>query len=45
VLAATPPQALLRHDIYHLQTPLRRFAADRVALLGDAGIRYGMRCC
>jgi 2-polyprenyl-6-methoxyphenol hydroxylase-like FAD-dependent oxidoreductase len=36
VLAATPPQALLRHDIYHLQTPLRRFAAGRVALLGDA---------
>lgn len=36
VLAATPPQALLRHDIYHLQTPLHRFVAGRVALLGDA---------
>ncbi|MFI7704021.1 FAD-dependent monooxygenase [Nonomuraea sp. NPDC049480] len=36
LLAATPPDALLRHDIYHLATPLPSYVAGRVALLGDA---------
>ena len=27
---------MLRHDIYHLETPLRRYVLGRVALLGDA---------
>ncbi len=36
VVEATPAGAVLRHDIYHLATPLPRFARGRVALLGDA---------
>jgi 2-polyprenyl-6-methoxyphenol hydroxylase-like FAD-dependent oxidoreductase len=36
LLEATPPRSLLRHDIYHLRTPLPRYTAGRVALLGDA---------
>jgi 2-polyprenyl-6-methoxyphenol hydroxylase-like FAD-dependent oxidoreductase len=36
LLDATPPEALLRHDIYHLNTPLPQYVAGRVALLGDA---------
>jgi 2-polyprenyl-6-methoxyphenol hydroxylase-like FAD-dependent oxidoreductase len=35
LLAATPPEAVLRHDIYDLD-PLPRYAHGRVALLGDA---------
>ncbi len=35
LLAATEPEAVLRHDIYDLP-PLRSFATDRVALVGDA---------
>lgn len=33
---ATPAEAVLRHDIYSLVTPLPGFARGRVALLGDA---------
>ncbi|GLY64954.1 FAD-dependent monooxygenase [Amycolatopsis taiwanensis] len=36
LLAATPPEALLRHDIYSLETPLPRYFTGRVLLLGDA---------
>jgi 2-polyprenyl-6-methoxyphenol hydroxylase-like FAD-dependent oxidoreductase len=35
LLAATPPQAVLRHDIFDLD-PLPGYAHGRVALLGDA---------
>ncbi|WP_200834278.1 FAD-dependent monooxygenase [Amycolatopsis alkalitolerans] len=36
LLAATPPAAVLRHDIYYLRQPLPTYVANRVALLGDA---------
>lgn len=36
LLAATMPERLLRHDIYHLAEPLPAYAAGRVALVGDA---------
>ncbi|MEU4579716.1 FAD-dependent monooxygenase [Nonomuraea sp. NPDC023979] len=36
LLAATPPEALLRHDTHSLITPLPSYAAGRVVLLGDA---------
>lgn len=36
VVDATPPDAVLRHDIYDLAIPLPRFGRGRVALLGDA---------
>lgn len=36
LLATTPPQALLRHDIYNLAAPLPSYTAGRVVLLGDA---------
>ncbi|MCW6006734.1 FAD-dependent monooxygenase [Micromonospora sp. CPCC 205371] len=36
MLAATPPEGLLRHDIYHLATPLPSYRAGRVVMLGDA---------
>lgn len=36
ILEATPPETLLKHDIYHLRTPLPRYSAGRVVLLGDA---------
>jgi 2-polyprenyl-6-methoxyphenol hydroxylase-like FAD-dependent oxidoreductase len=36
LLEATPPEALLRHDIYHRATPLSHYHAGRVVLLGDA---------
>jgi hypothetical protein len=36
VLAATPPDALLRHGIYHQATPLPSYVAGRVVLLGGA---------
>ncbi|MCC5576366.1 FAD-dependent monooxygenase, partial [Microtetraspora sp. AC03309] len=35
LLAATPPEAVLCHDIYDLD-PLPSYAAGRIALLGDA---------
>jgi 2-polyprenyl-6-methoxyphenol hydroxylase-like FAD-dependent oxidoreductase len=36
LLAATRPEALLRHDIAYLREPLSTFAIGRIALLGDA---------
>ncbi|MFG2060830.1 FAD-dependent monooxygenase [Micromonospora sp. NPDC048871] len=36
LLAATAPEAVLRHDLYHLATPLPRYVRGRLALLGDA---------
>ncbi|RKT53213.1 FAD-dependent monooxygenase [Saccharothrix australiensis] len=36
LLAATPPETLLRHDIHELAAPLPAFVRGRVALLGDA---------
>jgi 2-polyprenyl-6-methoxyphenol hydroxylase-like FAD-dependent oxidoreductase len=36
LLAATPPEAVLRHDIYHLATPLPSYVEGRVVLVGDA---------
>lgn len=36
LIEATPPPAVLRHDIYRLPRPLPRFHRGRVALLGDA---------
>jgi 2-polyprenyl-6-methoxyphenol hydroxylase-like FAD-dependent oxidoreductase len=36
LLAATPADALLRHPIHHLATPLPTYVTGRVALLGDA---------
>lgn len=36
VLAATPPDTVLRHDIHELATPLPTYVRGRVALLGDA---------
>ncbi|WP_410594529.1 FAD-dependent monooxygenase [Amycolatopsis sp. lyj-23] len=36
LLAATPPEAVLHHDLYHLGTPLPAYTRGRIALLGDA---------
>ncbi len=36
LLAATPPEAVIRTDLYHLATPLPSYVRGRVALLGDA---------
>ncbi|MDG4757802.1 FAD-dependent monooxygenase [Micromonospora sp. WMMD710] len=36
LLAATPPEVVLRNDIYHLATALPSYVRGRVALLGDA---------
>jgi 2-polyprenyl-6-methoxyphenol hydroxylase-like FAD-dependent oxidoreductase len=36
LLAATPAETLLRHDIYHLHTPLPRYNLGRIVLIGDA---------
>ena len=36
LLAATSPQAVLRHDIYQLPRPYPPFARGRVVLVGDA---------
>ncbi len=36
LLAATPPEAVLRHDVYHLATPLPSYVEGRVVLVGDA---------
>lgn len=36
LLSATPPEAVLRHDLFHLGTPLPSYVRGRVALLGDA---------
>lgn len=36
LLAATPPDALMRHDIYYLRQPLPSYVVGRSVLLGDA---------
>jgi 2-polyprenyl-6-methoxyphenol hydroxylase-like FAD-dependent oxidoreductase len=36
LLAATPPEAVLHHDLYYLGTPLPTYTRGRIALLGDA---------
>ncbi|MEU6862555.1 FAD-dependent monooxygenase [Streptomyces sp. NPDC046876] len=36
LLAQTRPEDVLHHDVHELHTPLPRFTAGRVALLGDA---------
>ncbi|MFD6161939.1 FAD-dependent monooxygenase [Nocardia sp. NPDC060256] len=36
LIAATPLNSLLRHDIYSLETPLPTYVSGRVILLGDA---------
>ncbi|RSM87478.1 FAD-dependent oxidoreductase [Kibdelosporangium aridum] len=36
LLGASPPETLLRHDIYSVETPLPRYVTGRVVLLGDA---------
>jgi 2-polyprenyl-6-methoxyphenol hydroxylase-like FAD-dependent oxidoreductase len=36
LLAATPPETVLRNDLYDLRLPLGPFGTRRVALLGDA---------
>jgi 2-polyprenyl-6-methoxyphenol hydroxylase-like FAD-dependent oxidoreductase len=36
LIAATPEETLLRHDVYYLRAPLPAFVRGRVALLGDA---------
>ena len=36
IVRATRPEDVLRHDIYHLATPLPSFTKGRVLLLGDA---------
>jgi 2-polyprenyl-6-methoxyphenol hydroxylase-like FAD-dependent oxidoreductase len=36
LLAQTPPESLLRHEIYYLAAPLPRYARSRVVLVGDA---------
>jgi 2-polyprenyl-6-methoxyphenol hydroxylase-like FAD-dependent oxidoreductase len=36
LIDATPPEAVLHHDLYHLGTPLETYVRGRIALLGDA---------
>ncbi len=36
VLAATPPEAVLRHDVHHLPGGLPRYTTGRVVIIGDA---------
>ncbi|GHG37780.1 MULTISPECIES: FAD-dependent monooxygenase [Amycolatopsis] len=36
LLAATPPEAVLHHDLHYLGTPLPAYTRGRIALLGDA---------
>ncbi|GII96647.1 FAD-dependent monooxygenase [Sinosporangium siamense] len=36
VLASTPEENLLRHDVYHLREPLPGYAVGRIVLIGDA---------
>ncbi|QKV75969.1 FAD-dependent monooxygenase [Amycolatopsis sp. Hca4] len=36
LMAATPPEAVLHHDLYYLGTPLPGYTRGRIALLGDA---------
>jgi len=36
LLARTPPESLLRHEIYHLAVPLPRYVRNGIVLVGDA---------
>jgi 2-polyprenyl-6-methoxyphenol hydroxylase-like FAD-dependent oxidoreductase len=36
LIDATPPEAVLYHDLYYLGTPLETYVRGRIALLGDA---------
>ncbi|WP_277050972.1 FAD-dependent oxidoreductase [Ruania albidiflava] len=36
ILAGTEPEAVLRHDVYHLPGGLPRYTAGRVVMIGDA---------
>jgi 2-polyprenyl-6-methoxyphenol hydroxylase-like FAD-dependent oxidoreductase len=36
LLAATPPDALLAHDMFHMAMPLPSYVSGRVVLLGDS---------
>ncbi len=36
VMAATPPEAVLRHDVHHLSGGLPRYTSGRVVMVGDA---------
>src|SRR3712207_2371580 len=36
VMAATPPEAVLRHDVHHLSGGLPRYTTGRVVMVGDA---------
>lgn len=36
LIEATPPDTVLHHDVFELATPLPRYVAGHVALLGDA---------
>lgn len=36
LIDATPPEAVLHHDLHHLGTPLETYVRGRIALLGDA---------
>ncbi|GAA1116480.1 FAD-dependent monooxygenase [Nocardiopsis composta] len=36
LVAATPPSALIRHDVHHLPGGLPRYARGRVVMVGDA---------
>ncbi|MCR6487681.1 FAD-dependent monooxygenase [Amycolatopsis sp. OK19-0408] len=36
LIDATPPEAVLYHDLFHLATPLETYVRGRVAFLGDA---------
>ena len=36
IIAATPPEAVIRHDVHHIPGGLSRYHAGRVVLIGDA---------
>jgi 2-polyprenyl-6-methoxyphenol hydroxylase-like FAD-dependent oxidoreductase len=36
VMAATPPEAVMRHDVHHLPGGLTRYTTGRVVMIGDA---------
>ena len=36
IIAATPPGAVLRHDVHHLRGGLPRYVTGRVVMIGDA---------
>jgi 2-polyprenyl-6-methoxyphenol hydroxylase-like FAD-dependent oxidoreductase len=36
IMAATPPEAVMRHDVHHLPRGLTRYTTGRVVMIGDA---------